>query len=144
MNAQAQLPAHALYFIERPPPQNAEQAPTQAAELSPAAADASEDESELSIDDLVRLFRDVRHPVAKLLKELDITVEDAIQLDIIEQLRGLPHKKRATYIKRNTLTEEERKQQSRTRNREHAKLTRDRKKFIIEVTTISRRQDHVL
>jgi hypothetical protein len=132
MNAQAQLPAHALYFIERPP-QNAEQAPTQAAQPSPAAADASEDELNLSTADLVKLFRDVRHPVAKLLKELDITVEDAIQLDIIEQLRGLPHKQRATYIKRNTLTEEERKQQSRTRNREHAKLTRDRKKFIIEV-----------
>jgi hypothetical protein len=148
MNARAELPLHALYFTGGPQ-QNAGQPPTQgahlntalpaateAAQLSPAtAANASdtEDESNLSTADLVKLFKDVRHPVAKLLKELDITVDDAIQLDMIEQLRGLPHKKRITYIKRDTLTEEERKQQARTRNREHAKLTRDRKKFIIEV-----------
>jgi len=68
----------------------------------------------------------------KFLKELNLTLEDAQSLDILGLLNSLPRKERTKYGKRKLMSDEERNQLTKIRNREHARSTRRRKKIIME------------
>jgi len=68
----------------------------------------------------------------KFLKELNLSLEDAQQLEILDLLSSLPRKERTKYGKRKLMTEEERNNLTKIRNREHARSTRRRKKIIME------------
>jgi hypothetical protein len=64
---------------------------------------------------------------------MDLTAAEVVRLDIMKDLNQAPRKCRKKYGKRQKLTEEEKADQSRERNREHARSTRKRKKLFFAV-----------
>jgi len=83
-------------------------------------------------EELHDILQGPNNPAAKFLKELNLTVEDARQLEILDLLNNLPRKERTKYGKRKVMTDEERSELTKVRNREHARSTRKRKKIIME------------
>ncbi|CAM9387833.1 unnamed protein product, partial [Choristocarpus tenellus] len=79
-----------------------------------------------------KMLKDPHSPACKLLRDLGLTPNDAKELNLLEVLRGLPRKERSKYVKRNSLSVEERAELKKKRNREHARDTRKRKKVIME------------
>ncbi|CAM9330928.1 unnamed protein product [Phaeothamnion confervicola] len=87
---------------------------------------------EIGAPDGLTAFDDENSPASKLLRDLGLSPQDARQLDILDLLLSLPRKERTKYGKRKNLTAEERVEQTKRRNREHARSTRKRKKLIMD------------
>mmetsp|Transcript_38096 Transcript_38096/g.68900 ORF Transcript_38096/g.68900 Transcript_38096/m.68900 type:complete len:381 (-) Transcript_38096:233-1375(-) len=89
-------------------------------------------EKAVKVDEDINDILSPTNPASKFLKELNLTVEDARQLEILDLLANLPRKERTKYGKRKEMTKEEKSELTKVRNREHARSTRKRKKIIMD------------
>lgn len=64
---------------------------------------------------------------------MNLTASEVISLQLMDELQDAPRKPRTKYGQRKALTDYERLQQTRERNREHAKFTRVRKRLFKKV-----------
>jgi len=83
-------------------------------------------------EELPDVLHGVNTSAAQFLRDLNLSIEDAKQLDILGILQSCPRKARTKYGKRKFMTDDERVKLTRIRNREHARSTRKRKKIIME------------
>ena len=93
------------------------------------------------IETVESLINSPTDPVGKFLRDLNISAVQAIDLDIMKKLATAPKKNREKYGPRRKLTEAERLEVSRSRNREHARATRTRRKIfkkLVEAYKIDR------
>jgi hypothetical protein len=65
---------------------------------------------------------------------VQLSAQEALDLNIQEQLLSAPRKPRTKYGKRKVISAEERAAINKERNREHARATRMRKRIFKEVT----------
>eukprot|EP01041_Mallomonas_annulata_P001097 gene1096-2131_t len=84
-------------------------------------------------DDCRKLLTSPTNPIGKFLRDMELDAADTVRLGIMADLEQAPRKVRRKYGKRKVLSEEQRAELSRERNREHARSTRRRKKVFLMV-----------
>lgn len=72
----------------------------------------------------------------KLLRNYGISAADVIEWDLMPKLEQVPRTPRTKYGRRNQLSEAERAELNRQRNREHSQATRIRRKIFEEILEI--------
>ena len=73
-------------------------------------------------------------PRGKFLRGLQLSASECIMLDLLPYLKSIPRRKRSKYGKRrNDQSDAERSEITKSRNREHARATRDRRKVFIRI-----------
>lgn len=95
------------------------------------------------------LSANANNPASKLMRYLNLSVDDCQKLDILQLLQQLPRKQREKYGKRKSLTQEEKSELTKQRNREHARCTRERKKIVlnalqVQVAQLESKLSHIL
>ena len=92
------------------------------------------DDSASDLQIIKRILDSPTDPRGKFLRGLQLSASECVELDLYHFLESIPRRKRSKYGKRrNNQSEAERLEITKSRNREHAKATRDRRKVFIQI-----------